>query len=64
MRLHHTILHLTVIVVQHTFLLYFSRTPLCYFYINDDLVRTFNDNKKNKKSLPPLVKVKALLFSI
>lgn len=63
MILHYTILHLTVLAVQHPFQLYLSRSLFCFFFcINDDLARTSSGNKN--KVLPPFIKVKVLLFSI
>ena len=56
----YTILHLTVLAMQHPFQLYLQRSHLCTY---DWLTRTSIGNKK-QDILPPFIKVKALLFSI
>jgi len=61
-RLHHVIIHLIVLVMQHPFQLDLSRSPLRCFYINDNLTRTSCGIKK--KALPLFIKVKVLLFFI
>jgi hypothetical protein len=55
----HTILHPTVVTVQHPFQHYKKKSSLCTC---DPLARIVGGNKND--TLPPFVNVKALLFSI
>jgi len=43
---HHTILHPTIVIVQHLFQLFQKRSHLCFFYTCDSLARTVCGNQK------------------